>query len=269
MPSSVSIPSCTSWSYKLPAALLIPALGWHLAVFDWLLAVWQGLVLCATAAQANLSCIVVNLHCSVRVFCSLFCPYICEGELLWGIWKGCNGTCLTLVKVLKDSPCFYILEHCLLYILSQHVFCWLKPSKFFVLFESQLGVNFQLECIVDCMVDAQCRFVLQLLKIKVDKCLCWGLASLWWMVKMVVTKNFWCRCLATYYLQRHVLVLCILKMYPCGCPCLAGGWSHNVCILVSKQTPTYYFHFWWFSTGIVKHCVKYWKFPVVMKIKCS
>jgi hypothetical protein len=150
----------------------------------------------------------VNLHCSVRVFCSLFCPYICEGELLWGIWKGCNGTCLTLVKVLKDSPCFYIVEDCLLYILSQHVFCWLKAYKFFVLCESQLGVNFHLECNVDRMVDAQSR-VVQLLKIKVDKCLCWGLASLWWMVNMVATKNFWCRCLATYYFQRHVLVLCI------------------------------------------------------------
>jgi hypothetical protein len=30
-------------------------------------------------------------------------------------------------------------------------------------------------------------------------------------------------------------VVYILKMYPCVGPCLAGGWSHNVCILVCKH----------------------------------
>jgi hypothetical protein len=86
MPSSVSIPSCTSWSSKLPAALLIPALGWHLAVFDWLLAVWQGLVLCATAAQANLSiCIVLSVfsvHCFVLIFVRENCYGVSEKDVM-------------------------------------------------------------------------------------------------------------------------------------------------------------------------------------------
>jgi hypothetical protein len=68
---------------------------------------------------------------------------------------------------------------------------------------------------VDHMVDAQCRFVLQLLKIKVDKCLCWGLASLWWMVNMVVTKNLMLMSGDLLFSKACTCVVYILKMYPC------------------------------------------------------
>jgi hypothetical protein len=37
------------------------------------------------------------------------------------------------------------------------------------------------------------------------------------------------------FLKACTCVVYILKMYPCVGPCLAGGWSRNVCILVCKH----------------------------------